>query len=89
MTVEIAKMLVLSSGHISGETAIRWMNDDDACGIYPKGHVGWFVETANANANEHPLDLAICISFAKGLGMDWIMLDRDGPTHPDLPTYVW
>jgi hypothetical protein len=85
-------MLVLSTAHLKPETAKGWMigtPDAEPAFIYRKRGYGWFVDVANAEPGEYPLDLAICIAFAKGLGMDWIMFDPDADQLPALPSYEW
>lgn len=36
-----------------------------------------------------PDDLRVLLHHAHSVGAHWLVLDRDGPTHPDLPTFNW
>lgn len=36
-----------------------------------------------------PDDLRALLHHAHSIGARWLVLDRDGPTHPDLPTFHW
>lgn len=83
--VEIAPMLVLSTGHLTNETCNKWMVDNDIG--YDKDSIGWFVYV-NQRV-ELPGDLNACLNLAASLGCLWVMFDCDGPEHPDLPVYEW
>ena len=86
--VEIAKMLVLSTGHLTADTCVYRCHG--LIGAYEKGEYGWFVHVeGTASLDEIPEDLAACLAFAIIEGCEWIMFDRDGPTVPELPTYDW
>ena len=81
----IVKMLDLSTGHVSAETAARL----DAGNFgYVKGEYGWIVPTLRLS-NEVPDDLAKVMAYARDLDCSWIMFDRDADIIPDLPTFDW
>lgn len=89
---EIAKMLTISTGHVSRETAAK-LEHGGACflSIFAKGEYGWFIFVArdDDSMGGAPPDLAACIAKARALGCDWLCLDRDGDELDGLPVYDW
>lgn len=87
MTNEIAKMLVLSTGHLTEDACNRYLDDVDA---YRKGEYGWFVYAPGfQHFDDVPLSLLDCLGYAQDLGCDWIMFDCDGPSVDGLTYYEW
>jgi hypothetical protein len=97
---EICKMLTLSTAHVSQETAALLDGRQthyvaEVPVTFAKGDYGWFVHVPDPRDSDPEEeqnwapDLAACIAFARGLGCDWLCLDRDGETVGDLPTYEW
>ena len=92
--LEIEKTLVLSTAHISEDTAILL---DKYCLhldiIIDKYEYGWYVYTSYDSLNKIPPDisssLAYCIKLASANGCKCIKLDQDGPKAPSLPIYDW
>ena len=101
--MEIVKMLVLSTAHISAETNETLLGATDILAgggnpqtnlpsFYAKGDYGWVVYSRTYISDSDPIgpaDLAEVMAFARGQGCDWIMLDQDGDTIADLPTFDW
>ena len=92
--IEIAKMLVLSTGHIDEITASRMTDEPytfEHVNVYGKGEYGWFVNVREeiADREAQPKSLADCLDFAARQGCQWIMFDRDGDQVDELPTYEW
>lgn len=88
---EIHRMLALSTAHIKPVAAIgldEGMYDDAI--VYEKGEFGWFIPVLKPrDETDLPECLKACLSYADQLGCDWLMLDRDGETVAELPTYQW
>lgn len=90
--MEIYKMMVLSTGHISKETAKLLEEDKVGVVVYPKDEYGWFIVVTDWNgidADPVPDDLAECLKIAEENGCDWLCLDCDGETVENLPIYQW
>lgn len=92
---EITNMLVLSTGHITDDTA-DYLEHPEGTEIisYRKGDYGWFVNVEDdlddEKMEDQPADLVACKRLARQNGCNWIMFDRDGPAEKDLlPYYVW
>jgi hypothetical protein len=88
--VEIEKMLVLSTSHLTEQTCNGWFEkhkEDFPC--YEKIGAGWFVHVVVDGVTEYPDDLQKCISLAIEIKCDWIMFDRDGPVLEYLLSYDW
>lgn len=91
MALEIARMLVLSTGHLTNGTCNKRLPGDAALGVvgaYEKAGYGWFVHVGDSS-KELSVDLAACLDFARRRGVDWVMFDRDGPQIDALPYYAW
>lgn len=102
--VEIEKMLVLSTGHITEETAKRL--NEEAEELPPFCNIEWgpafareegwlfYVPKMAENGEPDdpegtPDDLARVFMFAREHGCDWVMLDCDGPQVELLPHHEW
>ena len=97
---DIAKMITLSTTHITEDTAGRLDNEPDtnALGltIYKKANYGWFlyisdyVKTDILNDTASlPDDLKLCLKTAIDNNCEWLCLDCDGPEYDKLPKYNW
>ena len=90
--LEIARMLVLSTSHLSETTCNVWLH---SCpwSAFEKGGYGWFVyvcdDLAICEAPGVPLELRSALHVARLAGCQWIMFDRDGDTVPALPEFDW
>ena len=82
---EIAKMLVLSTAHVTRETA-EWLNTETVG--YRKGDYGWIIYT-DADPDELAPELVACLEFAKAQGCEWIMFDCDADKIDSLETFEW
>lgn len=97
--MEITKMLVLSTGHLTGATAsyldsVLELDEDFPVTLCAKGEVGWFVNVPSeiesvSGHHQMPRDLLGVIRFAREQGCDWIMFDRDVTSLDNLPSYSW
>ena len=96
---EIARMLTLSSGHISEETAQKLDRepdtDDMSLCVYEKSAkggepYGWYIQVPpDTDPDSIPDDLKRCIEIARAQGCSVLCLDSDGPEYPGLETYDW
>jgi transcriptional regulator with XRE-family HTH domain len=97
--MEVAPMLVLSTAHVSEETA-RWL--DDQClaplpplVIYDKGGFGWMIPiyddllTEVSESPEVPRDLIEVLTFANAHRFTWLMFDRDADQVESLKRFEW
>lgn len=90
--MEIQKMMVLSTAHMSPATAANWILECPwAC--YDKGDYGWFMYVCDdvgiTEAAGVPPEIRSAIHVAKREGCDWIMWDCDSPLVDELPQYDW
>lgn len=91
---ETHKMIVLSSAHVTENTA-RAMSANEAAFIYyEKGDYGWFLPVMDADyirvTRESGFeDVGIILEYAAAQGCTWVMLDADADTCDDLPSYDW
>ena len=97
--LEIAKVLVVSTGHVSKDEAELW-NDDQGVGDDGQWSRGWArdwgwmlylgmekdTEDEFAGVSE---GLRGVIETARLADCIWIMFDCDGPTIEGIPTYDW
>jgi len=83
--LEIHKMLVISTGHVSKETAKLLEGEafEDSHELpltFTWGDYGWLIY-AQADPQEpegFPADLQACMDFSKKHGCQWLRLDCDG-----------
>ncbi len=95
--MEKYNMLVLSTGHVSMETAELMDNNNiSRVVLYNKGDYGWFVYIPDEGIDfdeledgECPADLYRCMKYARDNGCDWLMFDCDTETIDELPVYNW
>lgn len=98
----IEKMLVLSTAHVTKETAewldkIDWLNEGPAGNTY--GTYGWFTYAHDDNTcepsaphapeGEYPADLWAVFQKARELGASYVLLDCDATEIDGLPEYDW
>lgn len=83
MSLEITKMLVISTGHLTEETC-----NSGKIG-YEKGEYGVFVWVPPEVDEDAPQDLRVCHHLARINDCDWLMFDRDADTVDELPLYDW
>ena len=86
----IQQILDISTAHVLQSTA-EWINNTPGDLIlYPKGEYGWFIYTQSEELPEDtPVELVEAIEYAKSIGCDWLVLDRDGETIDNLPSFDW
>lgn len=90
--MEVTKVLVLSTQHMSLDTALNWM---PACpwACFAKADYGWFQYVCDdlgiCEADDIPLEIRSGLHVARREGCGWIMWDCDGPLLDELPEYAW
>lgn len=95
--LDIAKMVTISTAHITAET-VKLM--DNTASILHRELIifntgfGWIIycNTLNYGAiNESlvPDDLLACMKFACKNACEWLRLDSDAEMVDELPTYDW
>ena len=115
MKLEIAKMLVLSTRHLTQATAnklpqghadlayfesqrlatssgrTKSLGPDEEPDWWPTfaRDEGWVFHVGDPHDEDTPKDLTLLLAFAQRQGVDWLMLDRDGPVVEELPHYEW
>jgi hypothetical protein len=85
MTLEITKMLVISTGHLTEDTCNNWQSGTR---FFDKGEWGFFANVGDED-EDLPSDLRSCMALARANECDWIMFDCDGPLLKELPYYEW
>ena len=87
--MEIYKMMVMSSGHISGNTMALLTGDNAGVVVYQKDDYGWFLVVTDWQDNIEciPCDLQACLSLAEENGCDWLCIDHDGRRYENPPWY--
>jgi hypothetical protein len=100
MTLEIERMLVLSTSHLTEATAkllpciaSSMMATEDTAPWFPTfaREEGWVFYVAGDGECylEAPEDLMRVIRYASDHECAWLMLDRDGPKIKELPHWEW
>lgn len=84
--LELSTMLTLSTSHISEDAGKILASEPSLC-CYKKSDYGWFIPTNNLS--NFPDSVKACLDYALSIGADWLILDCDGPTIPELPVYDW
>lgn len=90
----VETMLVISTAHITQETAKR-LDDGVVEGLilFPKGDYGWMIWVGNTHTDGEiknaPDELDGLLKHCSALGVGWLCLDRDGVEHPDFCTFDW
>lgn len=95
--LDIETCLVLSTGHITQQTAHKlddWGTRDrlDVPLTIGKTPYGWFIPVSCANPDTlggFPPDLLAVMRFARTRGCQHLLLDCDGPAADGLTTYDW
>src|SRR4051812_23741863 len=97
--MEIHKMLVISTSHVSRETArlidypVKRGASSASLGIpvtFGKGKYGWFVRVPEGEPDwQCPSDLKHVLAFARRHRCEWIMFDQDADVLPELPAFDW
>lgn len=96
--MEIAKMLTISTAHISLGTA-RMLNDESSdlfaeISAYDKGGYGWWIYCSpfaepDYDCSVIPVDLWDCMMLARKNDCEWLCLDGDGEIVDGLSTHRW
>lgn len=90
--VEIQKVLVLSTAHVSYETS-RKLDAGEVSLPVARWEYGWFVWVDEAAGDDSlqnvPADLEATLAFAKHLGCEWVRFDADGHEIEELPRFEW
>ena len=92
--MEIVKTLVLTTAHVTEETA-QWLDSDpDQLVVYNKesgeDQYGWFIPVYMAQEvleEAIPEELKEIIQFADAHKCTWIMFDRDADEIDELPVF--
>lgn len=92
----IQKMLVISTSHIKESTS-HWLSGEIECPrniiAYEKSEYGFLILVQDDEDREDlvnvPSDFQHLYQYARSLGIDWIMLDRDAPKIQEIPSYSW
>lgn len=97
--MEIHRMLVISTSHVSRETArlidhhVEQGVSSASLGIpvtFGKGDYGWFVNVPEGELDwQCPSDLKDVLTFARCHKCEWIMFDRDADVLPYPPAFDW
>lgn len=92
MSYEIESIIVLSTAHITQETAEAFELEHLPFTVW-KCEYGFVVSARNFETDQFkpsiPEDLAAVQVLARDNGCRYIMLDRDGPTVEELSTFDW
>jgi len=87
----IEPMLVISTAHVKQPDA-EWLDQMAYCDggpvVYAKGEYGWLIPTTLSDA-DYPEAVRAGLAYARTLGCDWLMYDRDADTVDALPSFEW
>lgn len=88
-------MLCVSTSHLSQQAAAALEKDMKLPLIYFRKHqYGYFVFVPESNEIQEQLEtlpdgLREVLQFASDAGVEWLMVDQDGPVVPGLKCYEW
>jgi hypothetical protein len=90
----VVNMLDISTAHVTSSTN-DWLmtaGTNHNFIVYPTEY-GWLIPVMHYQEEIHitniPRDLIAVLYYAKGLGCEWIHLDRDAEYDKELPSYEW
>ena len=89
--LEIESTLVLSTGHVTKETADSLNGDiEPERGWSPhfQNEYGW-IFWADQDLQLVPEEFEAIFALAKSVGCKWVRFDCDGPRVPTLPFFTW
>lgn len=93
---DLRRFLVLSTAHVSEETGKlldKSPVEDWPCLGGPYGHYGWFLyaydENAGVGKERIPDDPFAVMTWVRGQGYDYLLLDCDGDEVGGLPRFEW
>ena len=95
--MDIAKVLTISTAHITEETDRKLQDESEVnnmcISVYDKAEDGYWIyidpyDRLMCHKNI-PADLLNCIKLARQNDCRWLCLDCDGEEVPELPTYDW
>ena len=97
MAVEIEKMLVLSTGHVTGGVNVELENESGGKPHWAPEFTrefSWMFHVPPADADHgarmaRPMCLNEAFDFARTHGCTWILFDADGPRVEELNWYDW
>ena len=99
--MEISKMLTVTTGHITEETADLLNCDELHIITYDKDGYGWFIFLDAYDINHYynsddidddyyvPEELLKLMKFASDNGCEWLCLDCDGDELDGFETFDW
>lgn len=90
----IHKLLSLELHHVSKDTMDALKRNDSFGIIYRTVEEGgWLISTYAPGGTQFaaalPLDLKLLLDVARAHGCVYVLLERNGETHPKLPLYSW
>lgn len=91
--IEIARALVVSTGHIRHDDAKR-LADSRYRGLVRSFDYGWTLYVAGdlrlmVHLDDLSADAIRCVELAKAHGCEWLTLDQDGPYVDGLAQFHW
>jgi hypothetical protein len=94
MKFEIHKTLILSTGHVTRETAKLLEGGNVSGHMADWSTYGWVIwaKADNHGGPQHhaiPDDLQHTLDFARALDCEYLRLDSDGPRIDFLPYWEW
>lgn len=91
MTLEIRNFLIVSTAHVSEQTA-KFLNNTPAdewpISGGPFSTYGWFMYTHDPELNTIE-DLMPVFALARANGCNYVLFDCDASTVDQLPTFDW
>lgn len=92
----IRKMLDLSTAHLPqayGDADGLTSVDGVVAYTTEYGFITWVPDDPQDNADAYdgmvPSSVLTIQKYARALGCDYVLFDRDGPVNPNLPTWEW
>ena len=96
---DIAKIITVSSAHITEDTAQMLDNEPNTdklnISVYNKADYGWFIYIPEylkervGQGTDLPEDLQRCLKTAIDNNCEWLCIDCDGPEIDGLEKYSW
>jgi len=90
MKLEIDRVLVCSTSHLTQEDSQNLFDEATDLVVYTMGEYGWMILACPLeNEQNHSANLEKLLEFARKKKCDWIRFDRDAEELEGFETFSW